>query len=474
VAQLNRKLEERPDKRPKLSDLRECLPVSEWVDTPEGPVQLKSRPAQVVSVNGQGACLADCDFIEKRYNRVFRVKTQFGSFCATARHPVLTGVGWKLVRDLVPGRDVVASPKRIPHANRGYLPHGRLLGWLLGNGYLKGTPNLIFRNELAAAVEAEAAQFGVSVNPRQTQKSGHVVTEAFLSNGLESGCLPNPIMEWLRSLGLEGKTAHNKFIPPQYLGSSDQTHMELLRGLMEADGTVTDGAAKYTTASELLARQVKWLFHTVGVRSTLNYYEKGHAVLWEVRCAVEDNQNLKTICGDRRRFGELATADPRYIDPAPAIFVELLAEVYRGSQRLQRKNNREFKQIGKTRMEQILSECPVSTILESPYMAMKNMGWGRIFAVEPVDKEVQVCDLHVPGPHCFLTNGLVVHNSGALEQDADLVLFLYRDEVYRDNSPDAGTAEVIIGKHRHGRVGTVKLAYQEHCLRFENLAEDEV
>lgn len=65
-----------------------------------------------------------------------------------------------------------------------------------------------------------------------------------------------------------------------------------------------------------------------------------------------------------------------------------------------------------------------------------------------------------------------LRESGALEQDADLVLFLYRDDVYRDDSPDAGKAEVIIGKNRNGRTGTVKLAYQAECLRFENLEEE--
>ena len=64
-----------------------------------------------------------------------------------------------------------------------------------------------------------------------------------------------------------------------------------------------------------------------------------------------------------------------------------------------------------------------------------------------------------------------LRESGAIEQDADLVLFIYRDEVYHPGSEDQGKAEVIVGKNRNGRTGTVKLAYQDKYLRFDNLAE---
>ncbi|HEX2039126.1 MAG TPA: replicative DNA helicase [Acidimicrobiales bacterium] len=63
-----------------------------------------------------------------------------------------------------------------------------------------------------------------------------------------------------------------------------------------------------------------------------------------------------------------------------------------------------------------------------------------------------------------------LRESGALEQDADVVMFLYRDEVYNAESPDRGTAEVIVSKHRSGPTGITQLAFLDHYTKFANMA----
>jgi replicative DNA helicase len=59
-----------------------------------------------------------------------------------------------------------------------------------------------------------------------------------------------------------------------------------------------------------------------------------------------------------------------------------------------------------------------------------------------------------------------LRESGALEQDADVVLFIYRDEVYNRDSTDKGTAEIILAKHRNGPVGRMKLTFLENYTKF--------
>ncbi|HEV2071285.1 MAG TPA: replicative DNA helicase, partial [Acidimicrobiales bacterium] len=98
---------------------------------------------------------------------------------------------------------------------------------------------------------------------------------------------------------------------------------------------------------------------------------------------------------------------------------------------------------------------------------LPDVGWDRVVAVDRHGEE-RVYDATVVGTHNFIANGMVVHNS--LEQDADVVMFLYRDELYHPESPDRGTAEVSVAKHRSGKTGIERLAFLAGYTRFCNMA----
>ncbi|MGH7549681.1 MAG: DnaB-like helicase C-terminal domain-containing protein [Gemmatimonadota bacterium] len=120
--------------------------------------------------------------------------------------------------------------------------------------------------------------------------------------------------------------------------------------------------------------------------------------------------------------------------------------------------------LGRERAERVAS---VMGSEELSRLARSDVDWDSILAIEP-DGEAEVCDLTVAGLHNFVAGDIIVHNS--LEQDADLVLFLYRDEYYNPDTTDKkGIAEVIIGKNRNGPTGMVEMAFLANYMRFENL-----
>jgi replicative DNA helicase len=98
-------------------------------------------------------------------------------------------------------------------------------------------------------------------------------------------------------------------------------------------------------------------------------------------------------------------------------------------------------------------------------LATSDVLWDPIVSIEAEATEI-VYDLTVGDLHNFCVDDVVTHNSGAIEQEADIVAFLYRDVYYnKEAAPEPDLTELIIAKHRNGKVGTVKLRFQpEHTL----------
>jgi replicative DNA helicase len=97
--------------------------------------------------------------------------------------------------------------------------------------------------------------------------------------------------------------------------------------------------------------------------------------------------------------------------------------------------------------------------------------WDRVVSILPLGEQ-DVFDLTVPGPANWFADGVASHNSGAIEQDADMILLIYREEVYNKDTPKKGIAEIDLAKHRNGEIGTFLLTFQGQYTRFANYAPD--
>jgi replicative DNA helicase len=117
-----------------------------------------------------------------------------------------------------------------------------------------------------------------------------------------------------------------------------------------------------------------------------------------------------------------------------------------------------------------------ATLLADPeleQMIAQPLFWDRVVAIEPSGAE-EVFDLTVPGPSSWLADGLVSHNSGALEQDSDLVIFLWREKERSSEGHDAD-GEVVklrLAKHRNGPTGEIDLWFKKSQTRFVSYAGD--
>lgn len=125
---------------------------------------------------------------------------------------------------------------------------------------------------------------------------------------------------------------------------------------------------------------------------------------------------------------------------------------------------------GWVRLEQLQPGDQLSAIDgDAGARATDDLFWDRVVAIEPAGEE-DVYDLTVPGPACWLADGIVSHNSGAIEQDSDVVLFIFRPEVYSpDDEKVRNLATVIIGKQRNGPIGEFDLHFHKAFTRFDNL-----
>ena len=108
----------------------------------------------------------------------------------------------------------------------------------------------------------------------------------------------------------------------------------------------------------------------------------------------------------------------------------------------------------------------VATLVADPRLervAGSGVFWDAIVSIEPLGEQ-PVFDATVPGTHNFIANGIIAHNS--IEQDADVVMFVYREEVYKPDTAEKGKALIMVAKQRNGPTGDIPLTFLRESTKF--------
>lgn len=513
LSQLSRGLEMRADKRPMLADLREsgCMPASTRLlradngqEVTLGELVLSQEQPMVLSLDD------DWKLVPRRLVKtfpsgikpVFRLTLASGREVeATANHPFRTIDGWTRLDQLEPGQHL-AVPRRLPAPTRPSEMRDDelvLLAHLLGDGSIgpNGVKYATADDANKKAVEdAARSLLGIEVTGK---KQGRTWLLWLPSPYRLTHNRHHPVRNWLEPLGLWGSRSHDRFVPEPVFGLDDAQIALFLRHLWATDGSITVGknargpmvTAYYATTSRRLADNVRRLLLRLDIRCRISRARKtGYRDSWHVHVTgTVDLQRFLTVVGchgERGACTEEALAILAPMVPNPNVdlvpwsvasnvkealqragithrqLAERLGERYAGAYLLGSESRP--RRFSRRRLERI-AEIVGDTELHA--LATSDVFWDEIVEIVPLGP-MPVFDATIEDTHNFIADGIIAHNS--LEQDADVVMFLYRDELYNSESPDRGTAEVIVAKHRSGPTGTERLAFLDRFTRFANMA----
>jgi replicative DNA helicase len=511
LSQLSRGVEARTNKRPMLSDLREsgCLAGDSLVTLVDSGLQvpikeLVGKSGFAVWALNEATMQLEKAIVSNAFSTgikpLFTLTTRLGrKIRATGNHKFLTINGWKRLDELTP-KEHLCLPRHLPSSSKQTMTYAEvaLLGHLIGDGCTLPRHAIQYTTreiDLAQNVAFLATEvFGDSIVPRISPEREWY--QVYLSAAQHlTHSVRNPIAKWLDSLNVFGLRSYEKFVPRELFSQPQELIACFLRHLWSTDGCINLIAGKkprpiafYASSSERLAFDVQTLLLRLGINATLRTVPqvgKGrnqyHVIItgkpdlqlfivhvgavgqYKLRSLQDIFQHLENSIHNPNR--DIIPKDIWKMEVAPA-----MQAIGFTTRTLQASIGVSY--CGSTLYKVNLSReraLKVGNIVQSSKLvtlAKSDVYWDEIVSIEYSGEE-EVFDLTVPGLHNFVANNIIVHNS--IEQDADLVIMLYRDEYYSPDTPDRGIAEVIIAKHRNGPTGTAKLLFNPQFTKFQNL-----
>lgn len=511
LSQLSRAPETRTDHKPQLSDLREsgCISGESLVTLAETGARvpiasLVGRSGFKVWALNEATMKLEAAVVSRAFatgrKPVYRLKTRLGrEVRATANHKFRSFQGWRRLDELQVG-DRLALPRIIPSSSTATMTEAEaaLLGHLIGDGCTLPRHTIQYTTrelELAERVaelakEAFGNRIAPRINPERKWYQVYLSAAYKLTHGKH-----NPVTDWLTELGAFGYRSYEKFVPARVFEQPAHIIAVFLRHLWATDGCIQPSYSAtnypsiyYASSSERLARDVQSLLLRLGINAVLRVSDQGNKGRPQFHVLIMGREDILAFAdrvgavseARKRRLTESVewvqarvASTNRDVIPREAwqvIAVPAMAAAGITQRQMQAalenaywgtsiyKNN-----IGRERTAR-LAEAVRSHELAT--LAVSDVYWDEIIAIES-DGEEDVYDLTVEKHHNFIADNIYLHNS--IEQDADVVLFIYREEMYNPTEENAGIAEIIIGKQRNGPTDTVRLAFIKQFTRFENL-----
>lgn len=495
LCQLSRAVESRGGaKVPMLSDLREsgCLSIeTSYLYTKKGVQYNPTSRIKLLSLNKTKIKEMNSKNIPREPREVFRLKLASGRFVdCTDNHPILTSSGYVELKDLSLD-DSIACAINFGGGKKN-IPSARFIGWMIGNGCMYGynVPSFITNDEVISEDFKEYILTTFGYIPKdhphyQSKVYQYDCTNSPSGNRTKEG---NVVTKWLKDNSLWGKKAKDKVIPIWVMeDANDDSVCSLLQGLWETDGSIAMGKTSevisYSTTSNLLAHQIVFLLARIGIFSHLDngfMSSKATTPCYKITISNYDFQkifiskiNLRGLKGVKLNNIRERLNSSKYtnkISRSTSIEIAELCKELKLKTRIQVQGTR---RLTKNFLAVLIKELhdKKSTILdEYEWLLSPSIVFDSIDSIKSIGIK-DIFDRHVPSTNNFIANGIIVHNS--LEQDADIVQFIYRPEYYgiledEDGASTKNKAYLIVAKFRNGSPKDIPLRFDGYISKFSD------